>query len=151
MSSNRKKIPSSQDLVILVGLSHHSNGRSCSKHRGGCGIHHFMMKENLGVGTIVQAVWLDDAEQLPVHVLLEDGSLGCRVGFIAKQYATPYRGRYFDGTVIEILDVYSSDAKKTPNPAQRALAHRNCGYAHGFIHVKPSAKRFVGKENDAEE
>lgn len=64
MSSNRKKIPSSQDLVILVGLGHHSNSRSCSKHRGGCGIHHLMMAENLGVGTVVQAVWLADAEFL---------------------------------------------------------------------------------------
>lgn len=137
------EIASYTQFIIVVGLSHHSNGRSCSKHPGGCGIHHIMQAENLGVGTIVQAVWNERAEQLPVYVLLEDGCLGCRVGFVAKQYATKIRGKYYDGALIELRQVYSPDVKKTPNPAERALAHRNCGYANAAIIDKPMAKRHV--------
>ena len=77
------KVPRYTNLIILVGFTHHSNGRSCDDHPGGCGIHHIMSKPSLGVGEQLQAVWDEKANELPVYVIKEDGSLGCRVGFAA--------------------------------------------------------------------
>jgi hypothetical protein len=77
--------------IIGVGFNHHSNGRYCDVHKvdaGGCGVCLIDNREDRGVGMILQLVYDEDRAELPLHAINFDGSLGCRVGFAAKQYAT---------------------------------------------------------------
>ena len=141
------KVPGYTNFIILVGFSTHENGRSCDDHPAGCGFHHVMNKPSLAVGEQLQAVWNENAEELPVHVMKQDGSLGCRVGFVARQYLANNQGKYLDGALIDIVDVYSTDVQKTPNPEKRRLSYRNKGYAHGRVVMKPCAMFMKRKRN----
>jgi hypothetical protein len=40
-------------------------------------------RDDLGVGLVLQLVYIQDKHELPLYILKEDGSLGCRVGFAA--------------------------------------------------------------------
>jgi hypothetical protein len=75
-------------------------------------------------------VYIQDRNELALHILNEDGSLGCRVGFSARQYANPQNGPRYDGALVRI---YEMNTKEDENSAKRQLAYRNFGYARATI------------------
>jgi hypothetical protein len=111
--------------IILVGFYAENNGRSCDVHPEGCG-NLVLDRDDLGVGLVLQLVYIQDKHELPLHVLEEDGSLGCCVGFAARQYANPQNGPRYDGALIRIDEM---NTKENENPSKRAMAHCNFGYA----------------------
>jgi hypothetical protein len=115
--------------IILVGFYADNNGRSCDVHPGGCG-NLVIDRDDVGVGLVLQLVYIQDRNELALHMLNEDGSLGCRVGFSARQYANPQNGPRYDGALVKIDE---TNTKEDENPAKRQLAYRNFGYARATI------------------
>lgn len=115
--------------IILVGFYAENNGRSCDVHPGGCG-NLVLDRDDVGVGLVLQLVYIQDRNELALHILNEDGSLGCRVGFSARQYANAQNGPRYDGALVKIDEM---NTKEDENPAKRQLAYRNFGYARATV------------------
>ena len=115
--------------VIGVGFSHTSNGRCCAAHPSGCGQAQILGRDDSGEGVELILVYIEDRHELPLYTINEDGSCGCRVGFAARQYATQTNGPMYDGALVRIMEMFTTDPEKTDNPAKHELAHRNFGYA----------------------
>eukprot|EP00956_Cyclotella_meneghiniana_P039178 scaffold167095_cov20-Cyclotella_meneghiniana.AAC.1 len=68
--------------------------------------------------------------EIAAHVVLPDGSEGCRVGFAQRKYAADGGADVYDGATVKIIALYTADHE---NSACRALSHRNFGYAPAEI------------------
>ena len=116
------------ELVILVGFLHHENGRSCDNHDK-CGEDLVLDAPNLGVGMRLRLVH-SAPNEIAAHIILPDGSNGCRVAFAQRQYAAGNGAARYDGAVVEIMNMYTA---AHPNSACRKLSHHNYGYAQSRI------------------
>ena len=113
--------------VILVGFLPNDNGRSCGMHPFGCGNALVLEGDDdrHGVGMKL-CMRLVDKTHLAVYQVLPDGSDGCRVCFVAREFAVGARGQSLDGCMVMITEMVLPD---DANSAKRHLFHRNRGYA----------------------
>jgi hypothetical protein len=79
---------------------------------------------------MVLRVRMTAPEELACFVMGDDGEDGCRVAFLAKEYAAGERGLGLDGAIVRIVDVYLPDNE---NRSARRLYHHNRGYGIGEI------------------
>ena len=61
-------------------------------------------------------------DEMACYTIKSDGTDGCRVAFLAKEYAAGDRGLRWNGAIVRIIDVYLSD---NPNRMARHLYHHN--------------------------
>jgi len=88
--------------IILVGLLPCNNGQSCELHPFGCG-NLVSNQEDYGMGMLLQLRMMVTKE-LSYYTINRDGSNGCRVCFVACEYATRENGCRLDRTSIYITD-----------------------------------------------
>jgi hypothetical protein len=77
-------------------------------------------------------------DKLACYVMRSDGTDGCRVGFVAKEYAAGEKGARLDGVIVQIVDVF---LPHNPKGMVIRLYHHNCGYAVGDIVSLPFRKK----------
>jgi hypothetical protein len=115
--------------VIIVGFIECNNGRTCNSHPDGCGNKLVLERPDNGVGMVLR-VRMTAPEELACFVMGDDGEDGCRVAFLAKEYAAGERGLGLNGAIVRIVDVYLPDNE---NRSARRLYHHNRGYGIGEI------------------
>ena len=71
-------------------------------------------------------------DRMACYTIKADGTDGCRVSFLAKEYATGDRGVRLNGAIVRIVEVFLP-ANPNRNRKARRLYHHNCGYAVGEI------------------
>ena len=86
-------------------------------------------REDYGVGMLLRLRMMVRNE-LSCYTINSDGSDGCRVCFVAYEYAVGENGCRLDGTTICITDVFKSDNKNRLIPR---LYHHNCGYGYATV------------------
>ena len=68
--------------------------------------------------------------ELACYIVNSDGSDGCRVCFVAREYATGENACRLDGRIIKIMQAYQSDDE---NRSMRRLCHHNHSYAYSVV------------------
>ena len=79
---------------------------------------------------MVLCVWMTAPKELACFVMRDDGKDGCRVAFLAEEFAAGERGLGLNGAIVWIVDVYFPDNE---NRSAHRLYHHNCGYAVGEV------------------
>jgi hypothetical protein len=69
-------------------------------------------------------------EKLACYVMGADGKDGCRVAFLAKEYAAGKKGLCLNGANVRIIEVFLPDSE---NRSAHCLYHHNHGYTVGEI------------------
>jgi hypothetical protein len=111
--------------IILVGFLRNGHGHSCGAHLFGCG-NAFIESAGNGVGRLVR-LRLVEKMNLAVHEVREDGSDGCCICFMAREYAIGQNAQRLDGLLLTVTEVFLPDS---PNSSMRHLYHHNHGYAY---------------------
>ena len=111
--------------IVLVGFLLDDHGRSCDAHPFG---HGNALIESLGngVGRLVR-LRLVEQTHLAGYEVREDGTNGCRVCFMAREYAIGGMAHRLDGCLLRITEVFLPDLE---NSSVRALYHRNRSYSY---------------------
>ena len=105
----------------IVGLERSDNGRSCEAHDV-CGLHVVVNDVVILKKTVVTVNGRSEAA-VAVH-RVTNGSLHCRIGFIARSQLSSVA----DGSLLKIVEFYKdSDLRQ-----DRARSHRNAGMAIGL-------------------
>ncbi len=115
--------------IVIVGFIECNNGRRCSLHPDGCGNSLVLGRDDHGVGMELQ-LRMKAVDEMACYTIKSDGTDGCRVAFLAKEYAAGDRGLRLNGAIVRIVDVFLPD---NPNRMVRRLYHHNRGYALGEI------------------
>jgi hypothetical protein len=63
--------------------------------------------------------------ELACNTVRTDGTDGCRVSFVAKEYAAGEKGAKLNGAIVRIVDVFLPD---NPNRTVRQLYQHNHSY-----------------------
>ena len=79
-----------------------------------------------GVGMVLRLRMMVPHE-VSCYTINDDGSDGCRVGFVAREYAAGENGCRLDGRTVCISEVFHCD---DANRSMRRLFHHNHGYAY---------------------
>jgi hypothetical protein len=111
--------------IVLVGFLPNSHGRSCGAHPFGCGYAFIECAEN-SMGRLVH-LRLVEQTNLAVYEVREDGSDGCRICFMAREYAIGENAQRLDGLLLRVTEVFLPDS---PNRSMRQLYRCNRGYAY---------------------
>lgn len=69
-------------------------------------------------------------DEMACYTIKPDGTDGCRVSFLAKEYTAVDRGVRLNGAIVRIVKVLLPD---NPNRMARRLYHHNHGNAVGEI------------------
>ena len=117
--------------IVLVGIGHFDNGRSCENHPGGCGDALVLSKEDFGVGMLLR-IRRSGPNELAVYVIKTDGTDGCRVGFAKREYATEANADQYNGVTVRLVNVFT---RWHDNDYCRSLAYKNFVYADAQIVV----------------
>ena len=115
--------------IVLVGFLPCDNGRSCDMHPFGCGNSLVLNREDYGVGMLLRLRMMVPNE-LSCYTINSNGSDGCRVCFVACEYATGENGRWLDESTIRITDVFTCD---DANRLMHHLYHHNRGYGYAQV------------------
>ncbi len=111
--------------LVLVGFLPDCHGCSCDTNPYGCR-NAFIESVGNGVSRFVH-LHLVDKTNLAVHEVQEDGTDGCCICFIAREYSCGPHAHKLDGVLLRITEVFLPDSE---NRSMRALYHRNCGYKY---------------------
>jgi hypothetical protein len=103
-------LPPPERRIVIVGFLPDNNRRSCAVHPFGCGNILVLQRGNGGVGMLLRVRMIVENE-LACFALNPDGADGCRVTFAAREYASGENGRRFDGALVRLVAVYSSEHK----------------------------------------
>ena len=115
--------------IALVGFLPCGNGQSCDMHPFGCGNLLVLNQEDYGVGMLLRLQMMVPNE-LSCYTVNSDGSYGCCVCFVAREYAAGDNGHRLDGRTIQITDVCTcNDA----NCSMRRLYHHNVDYGYARV------------------
>jgi hypothetical protein len=101
----------------------------CELHPFGCGNSLVLNQDDWGIGLRIRLRTTKMANKLACYIIGSDGSDGCCVGFMAREYAVRDNGPQLDGAIIEILT--SSHRQREPLhvlplPPQPWLRLRHC-------------------------
>ena len=121
--------------VIIVGFVESNNGRRCNLHPDGCGNSLVLEREDHGVGMELR-LRMKAIDEMACYTIKPDGTDGCRISFLAKEYASGDKGLRLNGAIVRIVEVFLPD---NPNRTARRLYHHNRGYAVGEIVSFPGA------------
>ena len=69
-------------------------------------------------------------DEMACYTIKPDGTDGCRISFLAKEYATGDRGVRLNGAIVRMVEVFLPN---NPNRTARRLYHHDCSYAVGEI------------------
>lgn len=119
-----KRIKRMTDLgdIEIVGLAHHSNGRSCTLHEV-CG-RHVMVGDVLRlVKTVVTVNNIPEEGIVCVKVI--DGVDSCKVGFVPRMMASLDRVQNHLNKFVVVKELYES----SDNSYKRVKSHKNMGMA----------------------
>ena len=94
------------ECIVLVSLLECNNARSCELHPFGCGNSLVLNKEDWGVGLHLHLCMMKVANELICYFVGSNGSDGCRIGFVAREYAAGDNGPWLDGAIVEIMTWY---------------------------------------------
>ena len=125
-------LPPPEQVVPIVGIVATDNGRTCDKHRFGCGNSLLLARPARGCGILLRLRKTSAPDELAACFVKRDGSDGCRVGFTPREHAVGARGSLLDGKLVRVFEVFTPEH---PNSHCRALYHRNRGYALAEIVV----------------
>ena len=120
-------------IVEVVGLTANNNYRSCANHHC-CGQSLVLDSPNNGVGMRLR-LRLTPRGELACHVICNDGTNGCCVGYTFEKLAEN-NGVALDGAIVEIFEVLT---EQSTDSADRRKYWQNCGYALSHV-VEYSAK-----------
>ena len=82
-----------------------------------------------GVGMVLRLRMMVPHE-VSCYTINNDGSDGCRVCFVAREYAARENGHCLDGCTVCILEVFKCD---DANCSMRRLFRHNRGYANARV------------------
>ena len=103
-------------------------GRSCDMHPFGCRNLLVLNREDYGVGMLLHLRMMVPNE-LSCYTINSDGSDGCHVCFVAREYTARENGHQLDGRTVHITDVFTCD------DANR-LIHRHYHHNHGYGYAR---------------
>jgi len=101
----------------------------CILHPDGCGNSLVLERADHGVGMELR-LRMKVPNELACYTVRTDGTDGCRVSFVAKEYTAGEKGAKLNGAIVRIVDVFLPN---NPNRTVRRLYHHNRGYAVGKI------------------
>lgn len=107
----------------VVGLNASENGRCCGMHAV-CG-------QQVVAGMTACFRWVPvvvegrDEMGIAVHVVKEDGSDGCRIGFLKRHMKVKHA--QLEGVTAAVVRVLSTEKNVTPVKEERAFVHHNKG------------------------
>jgi hypothetical protein len=70
--------------------------------------------------------------KLTCYTINRDGTDGCQVCFVAKEYVAGDNSHCLDGAIVQIMGVFKPDDK---NLSMQCLCHHNHGYAYAIVCV----------------
>ena len=112
--------------IVLIDFMPCNNGHSCESHPFGCGNLLVLNRPDGGVGMVLHLRMMVPHE-VSCYTINDDGSDGCRVCFVAREYAAGENGCRLDGRMVCISEVFHCD---DANRSMRRLFHHNRGYAY---------------------
>ena len=104
--------------IVLVGFLPDDHGRSCKVYPYGCR-NTLIEGEGNGVDTLV-CLRLVEKVHLACYLVKMDGTDGCCICFVTREYASRETARLLDGSLLRITEVFLCDS---PNKSMRALYH----------------------------
>ena len=102
---------------------------NCELHPFGCDKLLVLIREDYGVGMLL-GLRMIVTNKLSCYTINSNGSNGCHVCFVAREYAVRENGHRLDGTTIHITDVFKSDDE---NRSIQHLYHHDQGYMHARV------------------
>ena len=118
------------EWIVLVGVLLCDNGRSCNLQPFGCGNLLVLNRHDHGAG-ICHHIWMMMfPNKLVCYIVNSNGSDGCHVWFVPRDYAAGENACRLDRRVIKIMQAYQSDNK---NCSMRRLFHHNRDYAYAVV------------------
>ena len=115
--------------IIIVGFVASNNGHRCDLHPDACGNSLVLERDDHSVGMEL-LLRMKVVDKMACYTIKPDGTDGCRVSFLAKEYTAGDRGLRLHGTILRIVNVFLLN---NPNMMARRLYHHNHGYAVGEI------------------
>jgi hypothetical protein len=106
-----------------VGFVESTNGRRCDLHPDGCGNSLVLERDDHGVGMELR-LRMKVVDEMACYTIKPDGTDGCRVSFLAKEYTAVDRGVRLNGAIVWNVNVLLPN---NPNMMARRLYHHNCG------------------------
>jgi hypothetical protein len=115
--------------ALLWSFFSDNNGRSCALNPFGCGNIVVLQHADGRVGIPLCLCGLVPNE-LACFVINPDGSDGCRIVFVAREYAGIENARWFAGALVHLVAVYLLEHE---NRMAQCLYHHNCRYTVGEV------------------
>ncbi len=92
-------------LVIIVGFVESNNGRRCDLHPDGCGNSLVLERDDHGIGMELR-LRMKGMDEMACYTIKTDGTDGCRIAFLAKEYVVGDRGLRLNGAIVQSVDVF---------------------------------------------
>jgi hypothetical protein len=97
--------------IIIVDFIECSNGRTCESHPDGCGIV-VLERDDHGLGILLH--WcMVRKDELAAYAMKSDGSNGCHIAFVEREYAASDNGSRLNGTAVHLVDIFLPDDENT--------------------------------------
>jgi len=93
------------ERIVLIGFLECNNGCSCELHPFGCGSSWVLNRDVSGFGLHLTA------NELTCYIIGSNGSDGCHVGFMGREYASGDNRPQLDTAIVEIMTVFTPDSK----------------------------------------
>ena len=90
--------------IVLVGFLPCDNGCSCELHPFGCGSILVLNREDGGVGMHLR-LRMTAPHELACYTINGDGTDGCHVCFVAREFAAGGNAARLNSTVVRVVDV----------------------------------------------
>ena len=79
-------LPTLELVILIVGIITINNGCTCDAHQFDCGNDLVLARPTYGCGLLLH-LWKTAPDEIAAFFVLEDGSVGCRVGFMPLEHA----------------------------------------------------------------
>ena len=87
-------------------------------------------------------IWMTEKQELECYNILGNGTDGCRVCFLPREYSEGPAAHQYDDCVVKIVNVFGED---DTNSSIRAFYHKNRGYA--FADVVEFGENWIGTKS----
>jgi hypothetical protein len=89
------------ERIVLVGFLPCDNGFSCNLHPFGCGNSLVLNRPDYGVGIRLHIRMTIVLNKLACYIMNSNGSDGCRVCYVAREYTAGQNAPRLDGRIIK--------------------------------------------------
>ena len=88
------------EQIVLIGFLECNKGHSYELHPFGCGNSLVLNRDDWGIGLWLHLHMTKMANKLAYYIIGSNGSDGCHVGLMAREYVTKDNGPRLGGAII---------------------------------------------------